>query len=51
MSLNLTSSHSEGTLKQLKSMTSPLSMIAKGVQSIGLNLGSHKVGLVSKRLS
>lgn len=24
-------------------MASPLSMIAKGVQSIGLNLGTHKV--------
>lgn len=36
MTLNLSGSQSENTLKQLKSLTSPLSMFAKGVQSLGL---------------
>lgn len=36
MSLNLTGSQSENALKQLRTMTSPLSMFAKGVQSLGL---------------
>lgn len=37
MTLNLTAENSENTLKQLKSLTSPLSMIAKGVQSLGFS--------------
>lgn len=37
MTLNLQPSSSENTLKQLKSLTSPLSMIAKGVQSLGFS--------------
>lgn len=36
MTLNLTGSQSENALKQLKQLTSPLSMFAKGVQSLGL---------------
>lgn len=36
MTLNLSGSQSENTLKQLKTLTSPLSMFAKGVQSLGL---------------
>lgn len=36
MTLNLTGSQSENALKQLRTMTSPLSMFAKGVQSLGL---------------
>ncbi|XP_058977164.1 phosphatidylinositide phosphatase SAC2 isoform X3 [Musca domestica] len=32
-----------GKLKQLKSMTSPLSKIAKGVQNIGMNLDPRKI--------
>jgi phosphatidylinositol 4-phosphatase len=36
MTLNLSGSQSENAIRQLKSLTSPLSMIAKGVQSLGL---------------
>lgn len=36
MSLNLTGSSSENAIKQLKQLTSPLTMFAKGVQSLGL---------------
>lgn len=36
MSLNLTGSQSENAIKQLKTLTSPLTMIAKSVQSLGL---------------
>lgn len=36
MSLNLSGSSSENALKQLKQLTSPLTMFAKGVQSLGL---------------
>lgn len=36
MSLTLTGSSSENALKQFKTLTSPLSMLAKGVQSLGL---------------
>lgn len=36
MTLNLSGSQSENALKQLKTLTSPLSMLAKGVQSLGL---------------
>lgn len=36
MSLNLSGSQSENALKQLKTLTSPLTMLAKGVQSLGL---------------
>lgn len=35
-----------GKLKQLKSMTSPLSKIAKGVQNIGMNLDPRKIAKV-----
>lgn len=36
MSLNLSGSQSENAIKQLKSLTSPLTMITKSVQSLGL---------------
>ena len=36
MSLNLNSGQSDTAMKQLKTLTSPLSMLAKGVQSLGL---------------
>lgn len=36
MSLNLSGSQSENALKQFKTLTSPLTMLAKGVQSLGL---------------
>ncbi|XP_013108333.2 phosphatidylinositide phosphatase SAC2 isoform X2 [Stomoxys calcitrans] len=36
-----------GKLKQLKQMTSPLSKIAKGVQSIGMNLDPRKIATKS----
>lgn len=36
MSLNLSGSQSENALKQMKTMTSPLTILAKGVQSLGL---------------
>lgn len=32
-----------GKLRQLKSMTSPLTKIAKGVQNIGMNLDPRKI--------
>ena len=35
MTLNLSGSQSENALKQLKTLTSPLNMLAKGVQSLG----------------
>jgi phosphatidylinositol 4-phosphatase len=35
MTLNLSGSQSDNTLKQLKTLTSPLNMLAKGVQSLG----------------
>lgn len=36
MSLNLSGSQSENAIKQLKTLTSPLTMIAKSVQSLGI---------------
>lgn len=36
MTLNLSGSQSENALKQLRTMASPLGMLAKGVQSLGL---------------
>lgn len=44
LKLNLSTSHSDNALKQLKSLTSPFSKIAKGVQSIGVNLDPRKIG-------
>lgn len=45
LSLNLSSSQSENALKQLKTLTSPLSKLAKGMQNIGMNLDPRKIGL------
>lgn len=44
MSLNLTSSQSENALKQLKTLTSPLSKFATGMKSFGMNLDPRKMG-------
>ncbi|XP_070502748.1 phosphatidylinositide phosphatase SAC2 isoform X2 [Chironomus tepperi] len=41
MSLNLTGSQSENAIKQLKTLTSPLTMIAKSVQSLGMSSKSQ----------
>lgn len=43
LSLNLSSSQSENALKQLKTLTSPLSKLAKGMQSFGMNLDPRKI--------
>lgn len=48
LTLNLTTSHSENAIKQLKSLTSPFSKIAKGVQSIGANLDPRKIASQTK---
>lgn len=45
MSLNLTSSQSENALKQLKTLTSPLSKLATGMKSFGMNLDPRKMGV------
>lgn len=45
MSLNLSSSQSENALKQLKTLTSPLSKLAKGMQSFGMNLDPRKMNV------
>lgn len=38
LTLNLSHSQSDNTLRQLKTLTSPLSKFAKGVQNLGVNL-------------
>lgn len=43
LSLNLSSSQSENALKQLKTLTSPLSKLAKGMQNFGMNLDPRKI--------
>lgn len=45
MSLNLTSSQSENAIKQLKTLTSPLSKLATGMKSFGMNLDPRKMGV------
>lgn len=45
MSLNLSSSQSENALKQLKTLTSPLSKLAKGMQNFGMNLDPRKMNV------
>ena len=40
LTLTLSGSQSENAIKQLKTLASPLTMFAKGVQSLGVNLGS-----------
>ncbi|KAG4080134.1 hypothetical protein HA402_008205 [Bradysia odoriphaga] len=47
LSLNLSSSQSENALKQLKTLTSPLSKLAKGMQSFGMNLDPRKITVKS----
>uniref|UniRef100_A0A1B0EWC2 Uncharacterized protein n=2 Tax=Lutzomyia longipalpis TaxID=7200 RepID=A0A1B0EWC2_LUTLO len=42
LSLNLSGSHSETTLKQLKTLTSPLSKLAKGMQNLGMAFDPRK---------
>jgi hypothetical protein len=49
LTLNLTSSTSDSALRQLKSLTSPLSSLsklAKGVQNLGVNLAKVKFDLI-----
>lgn len=43
MFLNLAGSQSDNALKQLKTLTSPLSKFAKGVQNFGSNLDPRKI--------
>lgn len=43
LSLNLSGSQSDNALKQLKNLTSPLSKLAKGMQSLGMNLDPRKI--------
>lgn len=43
LSLNLSGSQSENALKQLKTLTSPLSKLAKGMQNFGMNLDPRKI--------
>lgn len=45
LALNLSSSQSENALKQLKTLTSPLSKLAKGMQNIGMNLDPRKISI------
>ncbi|XP_037027725.1 phosphatidylinositide phosphatase SAC2 isoform X2 [Bradysia coprophila] len=47
LSLNLSSSQSENALKQLKTLTSPLSKLAKGMQNFGMNLDPRKITVKS----
>ncbi|GAB0094845.1 phosphatidylinositide phosphatase SAC2 [Sergentomyia squamirostris] len=42
LSLNLSGSHSETTLRQLKTLTSPLSKLAKGMQNFGIAIDPRK---------
>ncbi|XP_059607415.1 phosphatidylinositide phosphatase SAC2 isoform X2 [Phlebotomus argentipes] len=42
LSLNLSGSHSETTLRQLKTLTSPLSKLAKGMQNLGIAFDPRK---------
>ncbi|XP_055384733.1 phosphatidylinositide phosphatase SAC2 [Condylostylus longicornis] len=42
LSLHLSGSQSDNTIKQLKTLTSPLSKLAKGVQNLGMNLDPRK---------
>lgn len=44
LTLNLSHSQSDNALKQLKTLTSPLTKLAKGVQNLGVNL-TNKVNL------
>lgn len=48
LTLNLTTSHSDNAIKQLKNLTSPFSKIAKGVQNISANLDPRKIAGQSK---
>lgn len=45
LSLNLSGSQSESAIKQLKTMTSPLSKLATGMKSFGMNLDPRKMNL------
>lgn len=47
LSLNLSGSQSDNALKQLKNLTSPLSKLAKGMQSLGMNLDPRKIATKS----
>lgn len=45
LSLNLSGSQSDSTMRQLKTLTSPLSKLATGMKSIGMNLDPRKMNL------
>ncbi|XP_039445307.1 phosphatidylinositide phosphatase SAC2 isoform X1 [Culex pipiens pallens] len=45
LSLNLTGNQGDNALKQLKRLTSPLSNIGKGLQSLGANLDPRKMAV------
>lgn len=45
LNLNLSTSQSENALKQLKTLTSPLSKLARGMQNIGMNLDPRKISM------
>lgn len=45
LSLNLSSSQSESAIKQLKTLSSPLSKLATGMKSIGMQLDPRKINL------
>jgi phosphatidylinositol 4-phosphatase len=47
MTLNLSGSQSENTLKQLKTLTSPLNILAKGVQSLGFTPKVSRLNFLS----
>lgn len=51
LSLHLSGSQSDNTLKQLKNLTSPLSKFAKGMQSLGMNLDPRKITAKSGNVS
>lgn len=48
LSLNLTGNQGDNALKQLKRLTSPLSNIGKGLQSLGANLDPRKMAVKVK---
>lgn len=45
LSLNLSGSQSESAIRQLKTLTSPLSKLATGMKSIGMTLDPRKMNL------
>lgn len=48
LSLNLSGSQNESAIRQLKTLTSPLSKLATGMKSFGMNLDPRKMNLKVK---